>query len=51
MRDFSKIAQRTMEFMVVNHASIHQINFADRQKIVSGLGISKVKLYKNPKEE
>lgn len=43
-KDFSKIARRAMQFMIVNYCSLHPINYRDRQKIESRLGIPAKKL-------
>jgi hypothetical protein len=45
-KDFSKIAKRAMQFMIVNYCSLHPINYRDRQKIESKLGIPSKKLLK-----
>lgn len=51
-KDFSKIAKRAIQFMIVNYCSLHPINYKDRQKIESKLGIPRKKLltrgYKEP---
>ena len=47
--DFSKIAERIIKFMIVNHASMHKINYRDRQRIEAILGIPKKQLLKGPK--
>lgn len=41
---FSNIAKKIMEFMVVNHCSMHTINFKDRQKIEQKFHIPSRKL-------
>lgn len=38
-KDFSKIAERTIKLMVVDYSSLHQINYRDKQRIESKLGI------------
>ncbi len=43
-KDFSKIAKRAIEFMIVNYCSLHPINYRDRQKVESKLEISPKKL-------
>ena len=43
-KDFSKMAQNILKFMVVDHCSLHPINFRDRQRIESKLGIPKRRL-------
>ncbi len=43
-KDFSKIAERAIQFMIVNYCSLHPINYKDRQKIESKLGIPPKKL-------
>lgn len=47
--DFSKIAERIIKFMIVNHASMHKINYRDRQRIEAILGIPKKQLLKGHK--
>lgn len=42
---FSNVAKTVLELMVVNHCSLHQIGYKNRQKIVAQLGISKTKLF------
>lgn len=42
--DFSKIAKRTIKFMVVNHSSMHKVNYKDKQRIEDQLGISSKRL-------
>jgi hypothetical protein len=50
-KEFSNIAKSVMKLMVVNHCSLHQIKYKDRQRIENKLGISGKKLlldrYKN----
>ena len=41
---FSNIAKRVMKFMIVNHCSMHKINFKDKQKIEQKFDISSKKL-------
>ncbi|MHA1401829.1 MAG: hypothetical protein ACTSQE_15880 [Candidatus Heimdallarchaeaceae archaeon] len=43
-KDFSNLAERAIKFMVVNHCYLHPINYKDRQKIESKMGISRKKL-------
>jgi hypothetical protein len=43
-KDFSDVAKRTIKFMVVNHCSLHRINYRDRQRIVAQLGIPTARL-------
>jgi hypothetical protein len=43
-KDFSKIARKTINLMIVNHCSLHQMSYADRQRIVNTLKISAKKL-------
>ncbi|CUU08733.1 ATPase [Candidatus Kryptonium thompsonii] len=43
-KDFSEIAKRTLQLMVVNHCVLHPINYRDRQRIEAKLGIPAVKL-------
>lgn len=38
-KDFSEIAKRAIKLMVVNHCSLHQIHYKDRQRIEAQLGI------------
>ena len=42
--DFSEIAKRTIKFMVVDHNSMHKINYKDKQRIEDQLGISSKRL-------
>ena len=42
--DFSEIAKRTTQLMVVNHCSLHPIKYRDRQRIASLLDIPEKKL-------
>jgi hypothetical protein len=44
LKDFSQIAKRVMELMVVNHCSLHLINYKDIQKIENKFGIPAKKL-------
>lgn len=44
MKDFSEIAKRAMKLMVVNYCSLHSINYKDRQRLESKLGLSAKKL-------
>jgi len=43
-KDFSEIAKRIIKLMVVNHCSLHSINYKDRQRIENKLGIPARKL-------
>lgn len=43
-KDFSEIAKRAIKLMVVNHCSLHPINYKDRQRIETQLGIPPKKL-------
>lgn len=43
-KDFSKMAQNILKFMVEDHCSLHPINYRDRQRIESKLRISRRKL-------
>ena len=43
-KDFSKLAQNILKFMVVEYSSMHPINYRDRQRIESKLGIPRRKL-------
>lgn len=43
-KDFSKIAERVVKLMVVNHCSLHPTSYKDRQRIENNLGIPKRKL-------
>jgi hypothetical protein len=38
-KDFSEIAERAIKLMVVNHCSLHPINYKDRQRIKTLLKI------------
>jgi len=38
-KDFSDIAKEAIKLMVVNHCSLHSINYRDRQRIENKLGI------------
>jgi len=38
-KDFSEIAKKVLEFMVVNHCAIHPVNYKDKQRIEAKLGI------------
>lgn len=44
LKDFSEIARRVMKLMVVDHCLLHPIDYKDRQKIESKLGIPVKKL-------
>jgi hypothetical protein len=46
-RDFSKIAEAIIKFMIVNHVRTHQTSYRDRQRIESKLRIPKRKLLKS----
>lgn len=43
-KDFSKIAERAIKLMVVNHCSLHPINYRERQRIETLLRIPAQKL-------
>ena len=43
-KDFSEIAKRAIKLMVVNHCSLHLIEYKDRQRIENILGIPEKKL-------
>jgi len=43
-KDFSEIAKKTMKLMIVDHCSLHPINYKDRQRIENKLGIPAKKL-------
>jgi len=43
-KDLSEIAQNILKFMVVEYSSLHPINYSDRQRIESKLGIPRRKL-------
>jgi len=43
-KDFSEIAQNILKFMVVEYSSLYPINYRDRQRIESKLGIPRRKL-------
>nr|VFJ91613.1 MAG: hypothetical protein BECKLFY1418A_GA0070994_101720 [Candidatus Kentron sp. LFY] len=42
--DFSEITRRMVRFMIVNHASMHVLNFEEMQRIESKFSISSRKL-------
>lgn len=42
--DFSEITRRMIRFMIVNHASMHVLNFEEMQRIESKFGISSRRL-------
>ncbi|MDY6866010.1 MAG: hypothetical protein SVY15_08595 [Halobacteriota archaeon] len=42
--DFSEIAERAIKIIVVDHCSLHQINYTDKQRIGAKLGIPAKKL-------
>ncbi len=46
-KDFSEIAEGIIKFMVVNHCSLHSINYRERQRIGGKLGIPSRKLLKS----
>lgn len=43
-KEFSNIASRVMEFMIVNHCSMHKVSFKERQKIEQKFNIPSKKL-------
>jgi hypothetical protein len=43
-KDFSEIAKRTIKLMVVNHCSLHSVDYKDKQRIKNVLGIPERKL-------
>jgi len=43
-KDFSKILQNILKFMIVDYTSQHPISYRDRQRIESKLGIPRKKL-------
>lgn len=43
-KDFSDTAKKIMRFLIVNHCSLHKINFRDKQKIESKFGIPSQRL-------
>lgn len=43
---FSETAKRIMRFMIVNHCTLHHVDYKDRQKIEAKLGISAIRLLK-----
>lgn len=43
-KDFSETAKKVMRHLIVNHSSMHRIDFKDKQKIESKLNISSKKL-------
>jgi len=45
VKDFSEIAKRAIRSMVVNHCSLHPINYKDRQRIENQLGIPAKKTF------
>jgi len=49
-KDFSEIAKRVIKLMVVNHCSLHSIDYKDRQRIKNILGISEKNLLTSHKE-
>jgi hypothetical protein len=46
MKDFSEVAKRVMKLMIVDHCSLHSINYKDKQRIESKLRISTRKILK-----
>lgn len=44
--DFSRIAQKVLKLMIVNHCTFHSISYKDRQRIESKLGIPAKRLLK-----
>jgi hypothetical protein len=43
-KDCSEISKRVIKLMIVNHCSLHQINYRDRQEIENKFGISVSKM-------
>lgn len=43
---FSETAKKIMRFMIVNHCSMHSVNFKEKQKIGKNLSIPSQKLLK-----
>ena len=39
-KNFSEIAKKVLKLMIINHCSMHSINFKERQKIENKFGIS-----------
>lgn len=50
-KDFSRIADGVIKWMIVNHCALHRINYRDRQKIENKLGIPAKKLLATPYKE
>lgn len=46
--DFSESAKKILKFMIVNHCSMHLVNFKDKQKLESKLSISRQLLLGKP---
>lgn len=44
---FSSIAKKVMKFMIINHCSIHKIDFKEKQRIENKFGIRSHKLLKH----
>ncbi|MBI4708114.1 MAG: TIR domain-containing protein [Candidatus Omnitrophica bacterium] len=42
--DFSETAKRVMKFMIVDHCSLHHIDYKDKQRIENKIGIPAVKI-------
>ena len=50
-KDCSEIAERATKLLVVNHCSLHQVNYQDRQRIKTLLEVSSRKLLPRGKKE
>lgn len=46
-KDFSMVAERLIKLLVVNHCSLHPLNYRDRQRIENELNIPTIKFLKN----
>lgn len=43
-KDFSEITRKTIKLMIINHCSLHLVNYQDRQRIASLIEVSDKKL-------
>ena len=50
-KNFSKIAERVMKLMVVNHCYFHSVSYKDRQRIENKLGIPSRRFFARNHEE
>jgi hypothetical protein len=50
-KDFSEIAKRATKLMVVNHCSLHQVKYGDRQRIETLLEVPARKLLPRGQKE